>query len=101
MTDIETPSASGRPRRDRRATRSSRRSPTPPAEASPRRIERSDFWRSMFRHPSLDTPRGRALQSFSNFFLHLYPVKIPARVLRIRYSFRLGFIASGALRRSS
>jgi quinol-cytochrome oxidoreductase complex cytochrome b subunit len=24
--------------------------------------------------------------------LHLYPVKIPARVLRIRYSFRLGFI---------
>jgi quinol-cytochrome oxidoreductase complex cytochrome b subunit len=46
----------------------------------------------MFRHPTLDTPRGRALQSFSNFFLHLYPVKIPARVLRLRYSFRLGFI---------
>ena len=56
------------------------------------RIERSYVWRSMFRHPTLDTPRGRALQSFSNFFLHLYPVKIPARVLRIRYSFRLGFI---------
>ena len=54
----------------------------------------SDVWRSMFRHPHLDTPRGRALQSFSNFFLHLYPVKVPARVLRIRYSFRLGFIAS-------
>ena len=48
----------------------------------------------MFRHPQLDTPRGRALQSFSNFFLHLYPVKIPARVLRLRYSFRLGFIAA-------
>ena len=29
-----------------------------------------------------------------NFFLHLYPVKVPARVLRIRYSFRLGFIAA-------
>ena len=58
------------------------------------RIERSNVWRSMFRHPSLDTPRGRALQSFSNFFLHLYPVKIPARVLRLRYSFRLGFIAT-------
>jgi len=58
------------------------------------RVKRSDFWRSMFRHPVLDTPRGRALQSFSNFFLHLYPVKIPARVLRIRYSFRLGFIAA-------
>ncbi len=56
------------------------------------RIARSNAWRSMFRHPNLDTPRGRALQSFSNFFLHLYPVKIPTRVLRIRYSFRLGFI---------
>ena len=48
----------------------------------------------MFRHPNLDTPRGRALQSFSNFFLHLYPVKIPKRVLRMRYSFRLGFIVT-------
>ena len=48
----------------------------------------------MFRHPQLDTPRGRALQSFSNFFLHLYPVRIPKRVLRMRYSFRLGFIAA-------
>lgn len=58
------------------------------------RIQRSDAWRSVFRHPQLDTPRGRALQSFSNFFLHLYPVKIPARVLRMRYSFRLGFISA-------
>ena len=58
------------------------------------RVERSNAWRSVFRHPNLDTPRGRALQSFSNFFLHLYPVKIPARVLRIRYSFRLGFIVT-------
>jgi quinol-cytochrome oxidoreductase complex cytochrome b subunit len=58
------------------------------------RIKRGDAWRSMFRHAQLDTPRGRALQSFSNFFLHLYPVKIPKRVLRMRYSFRLGFIAA-------
>jgi quinol-cytochrome oxidoreductase complex cytochrome b subunit len=56
------------------------------------RVERSRVWRSMFRHPRLDTPRGRALQGFSNFFLHLYPVKVPARVLRLRYSLRLGFI---------
>ena len=63
-----------------------------PGEGLGARVERSNVWRSMFRHPTIDTPRGRALQSFSNFFLHLYPVKIPARVLRIRYSFRLGFI---------
>jgi quinol-cytochrome oxidoreductase complex cytochrome b subunit len=57
------------------------------------RLKRSDAWRSVFRHAQLDTPRGRALQSFSNVFLHVYPVKIPKRVLRLRYSFRLGFIA--------
>ncbi len=69
----------------------------PAAYAEPRglraRVQRSDAWRSVFRHPQIDTPRGRALQSFSNFMLHIYPVKIPARVLRARYSFRLGYIA--------
>jgi quinol-cytochrome oxidoreductase complex cytochrome b subunit len=58
------------------------------------RVKQSDAWRSAFRHPQTDTPRGRALQSFSNVFLHVYPVKIPKRVLRLRYSFRLGFIAT-------
>jgi quinol-cytochrome oxidoreductase complex cytochrome b subunit len=58
------------------------------------RIRQSEAWRSVFRHPNLDTPRGRALQSFSNVFMHVYPVKVPARVLRMRYSFRLGFIAT-------
>jgi quinol-cytochrome oxidoreductase complex cytochrome b subunit len=58
------------------------------------RVERSSAWRSVFRHPRIETPRGRALQGFSNFFLHVYPIKIPARVLRLRYSFRLGFIAT-------
>jgi quinol-cytochrome oxidoreductase complex cytochrome b subunit len=57
------------------------------------RVKRSDAWRSAFRHAQTDTPRGRALQSFSNVFLHVYPVKIPNRVLRLRYSLRLGFIA--------
>src|SRR6266545_377718 len=56
------------------------------------RVQRSEVWRSMFRHPQLDTPRGRALQSFSNLFLHVYPVKVPGRVLRFRYSWRLGYI---------
>jgi quinol-cytochrome oxidoreductase complex cytochrome b subunit len=58
------------------------------------RVRHTDAWRSVFRHPHLDTPRGRALQSFSNVFLHVYPVKVPARVLRLRYSWRLGYIAS-------
>ena len=65
-----------------------------PAHGLGARVKRSDVWRSMFRHPQLETPRGRALQSFSNFFLHVYPVKVPARILQLRYSFRLGFIAA-------
>lgn len=93
MTDIETPSAGDRPEA---ATRDALEPGLAyaPGTGFAARIERSNAWRSMFRHPTLNTPRGRALQSFSNFFLHLYPVKIPARVLRIRYSFRLGFITS-------
>jgi quinol-cytochrome oxidoreductase complex cytochrome b subunit len=58
------------------------------------RVRQSEAWQSVFRHPPLDTPRGRALQSFSNVFLHLYPVRVPAKVLRNRYSWRLGFISS-------
>src|ERR1700692_2351733 len=58
------------------------------------RVKRGYVWRSAFRHAQTDTPRGRALQSFSNVFLHVYPVKIPNRVLRLRYSLRLGFIAA-------
>ena len=80
--------------RRRTTTRSSRDAARRGRRPHSPRSQRSETWRSMFRHPQLDTPRGRALQSFSNFFLHLYPVKIPARVLRIRYSFRLGFIAA-------
>ena len=95
MTDVKPPRTpaddDGGRRSDPGRTRARGR-PTPRDPGSIARIERSYVWRSMFRHPTLDTPRGRALQSFSNFFLHLYPVKIPARVLRIRYSFRLGFI---------
>ena len=50
------------------------------------RIKRSDPWRSAFRHAQIDTPRGRALQSFSNVFMHVYPVKIPKRVLKLHES---------------
>ncbi len=93
MTDVtDRPTSPPAPEEERDALES--------AEAFPHRsglrgrLERSDAWRSMFRHPQLDTPRGRALQGFSNVFLHVYPVKVPARVLRNRYSWRLGFISA-------
>jgi quinol-cytochrome oxidoreductase complex cytochrome b subunit len=94
MTDVKPPPTPAQGPAGDQATRDGLepREAFAPGSGLAARIERSSVWRSMFRHPVIDTPRGRALQSFSNFFLHLYPVKIPARVLRIRYSFRLGFI---------
>ena len=94
MTDVRPPSTPGDGSAGDGATRDGLEPKVAyaPGAGFIRRVESGNVWRSMFRHPTLDTPRGRALQSFSNFFLHLYPVKIPARVLRMRYSFRLGFI---------
>jgi quinol-cytochrome oxidoreductase complex cytochrome b subunit len=53
----------------------------------------SEVYRSAIRHPSPATPRGRAMQSFQNFFLHVYPVKVSRDVLKTRTTLRLGFVA--------
>jgi quinol-cytochrome oxidoreductase complex cytochrome b subunit len=58
------------------------------------RFRQSELYRSAIRHPRPDTPRGRAMTSFHNFFLHLYPVKVPRKVLSWRSTLRLGFIAT-------
>jgi quinol-cytochrome oxidoreductase complex cytochrome b subunit len=58
------------------------------------RFRQSEVYRSVVRHPKPDTPRGRAMTSFHNLFLHVYPVKVPRQVLGWRATFRLGFIAS-------
>ncbi len=54
----------------------------------------TEVYRSAIRHPKPDTPRGRALTSFQNFFLHVYPVKVPKEIARTRTTLRLGFIAT-------
>src|SRR6266536_2498708 len=58
------------------------------------RFRRSELYESVVRHPRPDTPRGRAMTSFHNFFLHIYPVKVPKRALSFRPTLRLGFIAT-------
>ena len=58
------------------------------------RFRKSELYGSVIRHPRPDTPRGRAMTSFHNFFLHIYPVKVPRKVLSWRSTFRLGFIAT-------
>jgi quinol-cytochrome oxidoreductase complex cytochrome b subunit len=58
------------------------------------RFRNSELGRSIVRHPSPTTPRGRSMVSFNNFFLHVYPVKVPRSVLGWRGTLRLGFIAT-------
>jgi quinol-cytochrome oxidoreductase complex cytochrome b subunit len=58
------------------------------------RLRRSELYESVVRHPPLDTPRGRAMTSFHNFFQHIYPVKVPRKVVSFRSTLRLGFISA-------
>jgi quinol-cytochrome oxidoreductase complex cytochrome b subunit len=58
------------------------------------RFRSSEVYRSAIRHPRPSTPRGRAMTSFQNFFLHVYPVKVSRKVLGMRATARLGFIAT-------
>jgi quinol-cytochrome oxidoreductase complex cytochrome b subunit len=57
-------------------------------------FKRSEVYTSAIRHPATSTPRGRAMTSFHNFFLHLYPVKMPREVVKTRTTLRLGFISA-------
>ncbi|HEX9122053.1 MAG TPA: cytochrome b N-terminal domain-containing protein [Actinomycetota bacterium] len=59
-----------------------------------KRFRESELYRSAVRHPATTTPRGRAMTSYHNFFLHIYPVKVPRKLVSFRSTFRLGFIAA-------
>ncbi len=50
-------------------------------------------WQSIVRHAYPDTPLDRSLAVFSNFFLHVQPVKVHRHTLRATYTFGLGLIA--------
>jgi quinol-cytochrome oxidoreductase complex cytochrome b subunit len=52
-----------------------------------------NIWRSIFRNPLPSSDLGRASTSFSNFFLHLHPVKVHRNSLRATYTFGLGLIS--------
>ncbi len=50
-------------------------------------------WRSVFRNPLPSSDLGRASTSFTNFFLHIHPVKTHRHSLKATYTFGLGLIA--------
>lgn len=52
-----------------------------------------NVWRSVFRNPLPDSDLGRASTSFSNFFLHIHPVKVHLNTLRPLYTMGLGVMS--------
>jgi quinol-cytochrome oxidoreductase complex cytochrome b subunit len=53
----------------------------------------SNVWRSIFRNPLPSSDRGRAATSFTNFFLHIQPVRVSRKALRPSYTMGLGLIS--------
>jgi quinol-cytochrome oxidoreductase complex cytochrome b subunit len=49
--------------------------------------------RSLFRNPLPASDLGRSQTTFSNFFLHIHPVKVHAHALKPTYTFGLGVIS--------
>lgn len=58
------------------------------------RITKSTVGRSIIRNPDRVTPRDRAAGHWTNFFLHIYPVKVRRQEIRFRYSWYLGVISA-------
>jgi menaquinol-cytochrome c reductase cytochrome b subunit len=58
------------------------------------RLRHSPVGRSIWRSPNRLTPRDRAAGHWSNFFLHIYPVKMRKHEIGIRYSWYLGVIST-------
>jgi quinol-cytochrome oxidoreductase complex cytochrome b subunit len=52
-----------------------------------------NVWNSVFRNPLPDSDLGRASTSFSNFFLHIHPVKVHPNTLRPLYTLGLGVMS--------
>jgi quinol-cytochrome oxidoreductase complex cytochrome b subunit len=52
-----------------------------------------NVWKSIFRHPLPSSELGQAQTSFTNFFLHIHPVKVNRHTLKATYTLGLGLIS--------
>jgi cytochrome b6 len=59
------------------------------------RVVTTQVWQSIFRHRYLDSNRNRSLAVFSNFFLHIHPVKVREKSIRLRHTMCLGGLSFG------
>lgn len=51
------------------------------------------IWTSIFRHSLPSSELGQAQTSFTNFFLHIHPVKVNRNTLKATYTLGLGLIS--------
>jgi len=58
------------------------------------RLYQSRLWRSIFRHGFPDSNRNRSLAIFTNFFLHIHPVKVRRRAIEFTRTFYLGGLSA-------
>ena len=59
-----------------------------------KRITENRVWRSIVRHGFPDSNRNRSLAVFTNFFLHIHPVKVRRRAIAFRRTFYLGGLSA-------
>jgi quinol-cytochrome oxidoreductase complex cytochrome b subunit len=59
------------------------------------RLTDNRVWRSIVRHGFGDTNRNRSLAVFTNFFLHIHPVKVRRRAIAFERTFYLGGLSAG------
>jgi quinol-cytochrome oxidoreductase complex cytochrome b subunit len=59
------------------------------------RLTDNRVWRSIVRHGFPDTNRNRSLAVFTNFFLHIHPVKVRRRAIALSRTFYLGGLSAG------
>lgn len=52
-----------------------------------------NLWKSIFRHALPSSELGQAQTSFTNFFLHIHPVKVNRHTLKAGYTMGLGLIS--------
>jgi quinol-cytochrome oxidoreductase complex cytochrome b subunit len=67
-------------------------------EKKPKALDRlrvlpQEVWSSIFRHPLPDSDLGRSQTSFTNFFLHIHPVKVNRHTLKPWFTMGLGLIS--------
>lgn len=51
------------------------------------------LWTSLFRNPLPSSEMGQAQTTFTNFFLHIHPVKVNRHTLKATYTFGLGLMS--------